>query len=105
MGTYFWSLGASQIQLLQASGILAFLFGLPFWVAMTRFIDKGSAFLFGIGLLTIFTMLSPLLQIIGWYPPPESPAYRHPGRLHHDRRLWRHCGGRQCGFDDRGCHR
>lgn len=75
MGTYFWSLGASQIQLLQASGIPAFLFGLPFWVAMTRFIDKGSAFLIGIGLLTIFTMLSPLLQIIGWYPPPESPAY------------------------------
>ncbi len=75
MGTYFWNLSASQIQLLQAAGLPAFLFGLPFWVSMTRFIDKGTSFLIGIGLLTMFTMICPLLQIVGWYPPPESPAY------------------------------
>jgi GPH family glycoside/pentoside/hexuronide:cation symporter len=75
MGTYFWRLGAGQIQLLQAAAIPAFILGLPFWVTMTRFIDKGSSFIIGIALLTIFTMICPLLQIIGWYPPPESPAY------------------------------
>ena len=75
MGTYFWNLSASQIQLLQAAAIPAFILGLPFWVAMTRFIDKGLSFLIGIALLTIFSMICPLLQIIGWYPPPESPAY------------------------------
>jgi Na+/melibiose symporter-like transporter len=75
MGTYFWNLSASQIQLLQVAAIPAFILGLPFWVAMTRFIDKGLSFLIGIALLTIFSMICPLLQIIGWYPPPESPAY------------------------------
>ncbi len=75
MGTYFWGLAAGQIQLLQAAAIPAFILGLPFWVTMTRFIDKGSSFIIGIALLTIFTMICPLLQIIGWYPPPESPAY------------------------------
>lgn len=75
MGTYFWNLSASQIQLQQASMIPAFVFGLPFWVSMTRYVDKGTSFLIGIALLAFFTMLSPLLQIVGWYPPPESPAY------------------------------
>ena len=75
MGTYFWNLSANQIQLQQAAAIPAFILGLPFWVAMTRFIDKGLSFLIGIALLTIFSMICPLLQIIGWYPPPESPAY------------------------------
>ncbi len=75
MGTYFWNLSASEIQLLQAAAVPAFVLGLPFWVRMTRFIDKGSAFLIGIGLLTTFTMVCPLLQLLGWYPPPESPVY------------------------------
>jgi GPH family glycoside/pentoside/hexuronide:cation symporter len=75
MGTYSWKLSANQIQLQQIAMIPAFVIGLPFWVAMTRFIDKGSSFATGIGLLTFFTLISPLLKIIGWYPPPESPAY------------------------------
>jgi GPH family glycoside/pentoside/hexuronide:cation symporter len=75
MGTYFWHLAASQIQIQQAAMVPAFVIGLPFWVAMTRFIDKGASFRIGIGLLTFFTMISPLLQIVGMYPPPESPAY------------------------------
>lgn len=75
MGTYFWNLKATEIQLLQLAALPAFIFGLPFWVVMTRYIDKGSSFLVGIALLTIFTMICPLLQIIGWYPPQESSAY------------------------------
>jgi GPH family glycoside/pentoside/hexuronide:cation symporter len=75
MGTYFWRLSASQIQLLQVASVPAVAFGLPFWVRMTRYIDKGTSFLIGIGLLTIFTMLCPLLQILGWYPAPASGAY------------------------------
>jgi len=75
MGTYFWNFSATQIQIQQAAMIPAFIVGLPFWVAMTRYIDKGTSFLFGIGLLAFFTMLSPLLKIIGFYPGPESSAY------------------------------
>ncbi len=75
MGTYFWDLDASEIQLRQFAGVPAFLLGLPFWVAMTRRIDKGTAFLFGIALLVFFTMLPPLLKIYGWYPPRDSAAY------------------------------
>jgi GPH family glycoside/pentoside/hexuronide:cation symporter len=75
MGTYFWRLSATQIQLQQAAMVPAFVLGLPFWVVMTRFIDKGTSFATGIALLTFFTMLSPLLQIVGWYPPPESSNY------------------------------
>ena len=75
MGTYFWNLSASEIQIRQFAGVPAFALGLPFWVAMTRSIDKGTAFLIGIGLLVFFSMLPPVLQIYGWYPPPSSSAY------------------------------
>lgn len=75
MGTYFWNLEASEIQLRQFAGVPAFIVGLPFWVAMTRYIDKGTAFIFGIGLLVFFSMLPPVLQIYGWYPPRASSAY------------------------------
>ena len=75
MGTYFWNLTASEIQLRQFSGVPAFLLGLPFWVVMTRYVDKGTAFLFGIGLLVFFAMLPPVLKIYGLYPGQDSPAY------------------------------
>jgi GPH family glycoside/pentoside/hexuronide:cation symporter len=75
MGTYFWNLDAAEIQLQQASGVPAFVLGLPFWVAMTRYIDKGTSFVFGIAVLTFFSLLCPLLQLVGWYPPPEHGAY------------------------------
>ncbi|HIF93409.1 MAG TPA: hypothetical protein EYQ60_09830 [Myxococcales bacterium] len=75
MGTYFWILESSQIQLRQFSGVPAFILGLPFWVAMTRYVDKGTAFTFGIALLVFFSMLCPVLQILGWYASPDSPAY------------------------------
>lgn len=75
MGTYFWNLTSSEIQLRQFASVPAFLLGLPFWVAMTRYMDKGRAFVFGIGLLTLFSVLPPLLQIYGWYPPRESSGY------------------------------
>ncbi len=73
MGTYFWNLAASEIQLLQAAAIPALILGLPFWVAMTHFIDKGRSFLIGIALLTIFSMICPLLQIIGWPSRSRRP--------------------------------
>ena len=75
MGTYFWNLSAGDIQLQQVAMIPAFVLGLPFWVAMTRYLDKGTSFLIGIAMLAFFTMLAPLLAIVGLYPPPGSPAY------------------------------
>jgi GPH family glycoside/pentoside/hexuronide:cation symporter len=42
---------------------------------MTRYVDKGTAFTFGIALLVLFSMLCPVLQILGWYASPDSPAY------------------------------
>ncbi len=75
VGTYFWNLSASEIQLRQAAGVPAFAVGLPFWVAMTRYLDKGTSFVIGIALLTSFSLICPLLQILGFYPGPESPMY------------------------------
>jgi Na+/melibiose symporter-like transporter len=75
MGTYFWHLSATQIQIQQAAMVPAFVFGLLFWVGMTRFIDKGASFTIGIALLAFFTLLPPLLLIVGFYPAPDNPAY------------------------------
>jgi Na+/melibiose symporter-like transporter len=75
MGTYFWHLSATDIQLQQVAMIPAFVLGLPFWVRMTSHLDKGTSFLIGIAMLSFFTMLAPVLEIVGFYPPAESPAY------------------------------
>jgi Na+/melibiose symporter-like transporter len=73
--THFWETPPSAILQVQASGLIGVLVGTVLWVLLSRGIDKKPAFLIGISVFSVFTLLAPLAKMLGWFPPAASPLY------------------------------
>jgi Na+/melibiose symporter-like transporter len=75
MGTFFWRLETGQVLLIPLAGALGIAIGTPIWAVIARRFDKRSVFMLGVWWFSIPTFLLPVLKIVGFYPPHESPLY------------------------------
>jgi glycoside/pentoside/hexuronide:cation symporter, GPH family len=73
--THFWETPPSAILQVQATGLIGVLVGTVLWVMLSRAIDKKPAFLVGMIVFTVFTLLPPLAKIWGWFPAAANPLY------------------------------
>lgn len=75
MFTHFWQTAPGAILQVQATGLIGVLIGTVLWVALSRAIDKKPAFLVGISVYSVFTLLPPLAKVGNWFPAAASPLY------------------------------
>ena len=75
MATHFWLISPSEILTVQGAGLGGLFVGTILWVLLSRRIDKKPAFLAGVTVFSIFSLLPPLGKLLGWFPHHESPAY------------------------------
>ncbi len=75
MFTHFWQTAPGAILQVQAIGLIGVLIGTVLWAALSRAIDKKPAFLVGISVYSVFTLLPPLAKLWGWFPAVASPLY------------------------------
>ncbi len=75
MATYFWLLEPEQIRSLQLVIALGFLPGLPVWTVIARRFDKKPTFLLSTIAFSIFTLLPPLVYLLGMFPDRSSPLF------------------------------
>jgi Na+/melibiose symporter-like transporter len=75
MGTFFWRLETGQVLLIPLAGAVGIAVGTPIWSVIARRYDKRSVFMLGVWWFSIPTFLLPVLKIVGFYPPHESPLY------------------------------
>lgn len=73
--THFWETPPSAILVVQASGLIGVLVGTVLWVVLARGIDKKPAFLVGISVYSVFTLMPPLAKMLGWFPATTSSLY------------------------------
>jgi Na+/melibiose symporter-like transporter len=73
--THFWETPPSAILIVQASGLIGVLVGTVLWVVLSRGIDKKPAFLVGISVFSLFTLLPPLAKMWGFWPAVGSAAF------------------------------
>ena len=75
MVTHFWEIPPSAILQVQAIGLVGVLIGTVLWVGLSRRIDKRPAFLAGISVYCVFTLMPPLAKMWGWFPAASSALY------------------------------
>ena len=75
MFTHFWLISPGEILAVQGASMGGLFAGTVLWVVLSRRVDKRPAFLVGVGVLSVFSLLPPLGKIFGWFPHHESPAY------------------------------
>jgi GPH family glycoside/pentoside/hexuronide:cation symporter len=75
MGTFFWRLQTSEVLLVPLFGALGIALGTPFWNVVARRFDKRQLFLAGVCWYSLLTFVLPVLKIVEFYPPRESPLY------------------------------
>lgn len=75
MGTYFWNLSADQIIVIALPALPGAILGIPLWTVAAARIDKKPTFLAGNALFSICVLLPPTAQLLGFFPPQESPSY------------------------------
>jgi Na+/melibiose symporter-like transporter len=75
MFTHFWHIPPENILEVQGIGLVGLLVGTVFWVIASRRIDKRPAFLFGVTIFCIFTLLPPLAKLLDHFPARDSAAY------------------------------
>jgi glycoside/pentoside/hexuronide:cation symporter, GPH family len=75
MYTHFWETAPSAILQVQATGLIGVLVGTVLWVALSRRLEKKPAFLVGISVYSVFTLLPPLAKLYGWFPAVADPLY------------------------------
>jgi glycoside/pentoside/hexuronide:cation symporter, GPH family len=73
--THFWQTPPSAILQVQATGLIGVLVGTVLWVLLSRAIDKKPAFLAGMVVFSVFTLLPPLAKMWGWFPPADGALY------------------------------
>ena len=75
MFTHFWEITPGAILQVQGIGLIGVLVGTVLWVVLSRGIDKKPAFLVGISVYSVFTLLPPLAKLWGWFPAVANPLY------------------------------
>jgi Na+/melibiose symporter-like transporter len=75
MFTHFWMIAPAQILVVQGASMAGLFAGTILWVVASRRIDKRPAFLTGVSVLCVFTILPPLAKILGWFPHHDAPTY------------------------------
>lgn len=75
MFTHFWLIAPAEILMVQGASMGGLFAGTILWVVLSRRIDKRPAFLVGVTVLCVFSLLSPLAKLIGWFPANASAAY------------------------------
>jgi len=75
MFTHFWETAPRAILQVQAIGLIGVLVGTVLWVGLSRGIDKRPAFLVGITVYSVFTLLPPLAKLCGWFPGSATALY------------------------------
>lgn len=75
MFTHFWQIPPADILGVQATSMVGLVLGTVFWVIVSRRIDKRPAFLFGVSVFCLFTLLPPLAKLLDYFPALGSAAY------------------------------
>jgi Na+/melibiose symporter-like transporter len=75
MATHFWLISPSEILTVQGAGLGGLFGGTILWVLLSRRVDKRPAFLAGVTVFSIFSLLPPLGKLLGLFPHHESPTY------------------------------
>lgn len=73
--THFWQVPPAAIGLVQGIGLSGVLVGTVLWLTFFAGVEKKPAFLFGISLFSVFTLLPPLAKMMGLWPAPASALY------------------------------
>lgn len=75
MATHFWLISPSEILSVQGAGLAGLFVGTILWVLISRRVDKRPAFLAGVVVFSIFSLLPPLGKMLGWFPHHDSATY------------------------------
>ncbi|MFQ5697758.1 MAG: MFS transporter [Myxococcota bacterium] len=75
MGTFFWKLPTRQVLLIPVAGAIGIALGTIFWSFASRGREKKHVFVLCVIWFGTLTFLLPVLKIVGFYPPFESPLY------------------------------
>lgn len=75
MFTHFWLISPAEIGVVQGASMAGLFAGTVLWVVLSRRVDKRPAFLAGVAVLSIFSLLPPLGKLAGWFPHHDSPVY------------------------------
>jgi Na+/melibiose symporter-like transporter len=75
MATHFWLISPSEILRVQGAALAGLFAGTILWVLISRRVDKRPAFLAGVTVFSIFSLLPPLGKMAGWFPHRDSAAY------------------------------
>lgn len=75
MFTHFWLISPAEIGAVQGASMGGLFVGTVLWVLLSRRVDKRPAFLAGVAVLSIFSLLPPLGKIFGWFPHHDNPIY------------------------------
>lgn len=75
MFTHFWLITPGEILTVQIAGLAGLFTGTVLWVLLSRRVDKRPAFLAGVVVFSIFSLLPPLGKMLGWFPHHDSPSY------------------------------
>jgi len=75
MLTHFWQVLPSAIGEVQAIGMIGVLIGTVLWVTLFGGVEKKPAFLLGVAVFSIFTLLPPLAKMLGWWPARDGGLY------------------------------
>ncbi|MGH7786858.1 MAG: MFS transporter [Candidatus Binatia bacterium] len=75
MYTHFWHISPADILAVQGLALLGLVLGTVVWVILSRRIDKRPAFLAGVTVLSICTLLPPLAKLLGYFPARDGDLY------------------------------
>lgn len=75
MFTHFWLISPAEIGVVQGAAMAGLFAGTVLWVLLSRRMDKRPAFLAGVAVVSVFSLLPPLAKMTGWFPPRDSATY------------------------------
>lgn len=75
MFTHFWLISPAEILSVQGAALVGLFAGTVLWVLISRRVDKRPAFLAGVAVFSVFSLLPPLGKMLGWFPHHESATY------------------------------
>ncbi|MFN8642782.1 MAG: MFS transporter [Candidatus Binatia bacterium] len=75
MFTHFWLISPAEIGVVQGASMAGLFLGTVLWVLLSRRIDKRPAFLAGVSVVSVFSLLPPLGKMFGWFPHHDSEIY------------------------------
>ncbi len=73
--THFWQVMPSAIGLVQGTAMAGVLIGTVVWISFFGHVEKKPAFLLGISLFSVFSLMPPLAKMVDFWPAHASPLY------------------------------